>query len=153
VFRSGLPEFRSLQPVWYWLIFLTVILFFFDIALRRIAVQPVEVAVGAQRVWERLRGRAVVVPEAAQFIDRLQSRKAKVSEALEQLRAAKRFEASESTASAPAGAQDEVMVVAPPPQRLAAPPRMAPEKEADAADYASRLLKAKKRVWEERDKE
>jgi uncharacterized membrane protein len=151
VFRSGLPEFRSLQPVWYWLLFIASLLFFFDIAVRRIAVQPNEVAAGAQRVWEKLRGRAVAVTETPQFIDRLQSRKAKVTEALEQLRAAKRFEAPESVGAAPPGAQDEMTVASAPAPRAAVQPRIAPQKEEEAADYASRLLKAKKRVWEERD--
>ena len=32
-------------------------------------------------------------------------------------------------------------------------PGIAPQKEQEAADFASRLMRAKKKVWEERDKD
>ncbi len=154
VFRAGLPQFKSLQPVWYWLVFLTGVLLFFDVAVRRIAIQPAQVAAAGQRVWERLRGRAVEAPQTPQFIERLRSRKAQVGETLDQLRAARRFEPAQHVAEAPRGA-DEVTVAAPrtPASRPAPQPRIGPESQEEAADYASRLLKAKQRVWQERDKD
>src|SRR5262249_48909743 len=33
-FRPGLPRFRSLQAVWFWLLALTAMLLFFDVAVR-----------------------------------------------------------------------------------------------------------------------
>src|SRR6516164_6899806 len=42
VYRTGLPSSKSLQPVWYWLLLLTGILLFCDVAVRRIAVDPRE---------------------------------------------------------------------------------------------------------------
>jgi hypothetical protein len=152
-FRSGLPQFKNLQPVWYWLVFAAGVLLFFDVAVRRVAVQPAEVAGVAQRVWMKLRGRAIIAAETPQFIDRLQSRKAQVSQTLEQLRAARRFEPSEQLAEAPAGADVMTPVAPPTPARPAPQQRIAPEREAEAADYASRLLKAKKRVWQQRENE
>ena len=153
VFRAGLPQFKNLQPAWYWLVFLTAILLFFDVAVRRIAIHPDEVAAFAQGVWGRLRGRAVLAAQTPQFIDRLQSRKAQVSEALEHLRAAKRFEPREAVAAAPPGADQEVAVATLDKPRTADQSRIAPQKEQEPADYTSRLLKAKQRVWEEREKE
>ena len=58
VFRSGLPQFKNLQPIWFWLVFFAGVGLFFDVAVRRIAIQPAEVATVAERVWSRLRGRA-----------------------------------------------------------------------------------------------
>jgi hypothetical protein len=147
-----LPQFRNLQPIWYWLVFFTGVGLFFDVAVRRIAVQPAEAAAAAVRVWERLRGRAGAIVQAPEFIDRLQSRKAKVSEALEQLRAARRFDGGERVVAAPGGADELAGAgVGAPSTRPAAPPRIAPEKQEEPVDYASRLMKAKQRVWQERE--
>jgi hypothetical protein len=151
LFRSGLPQFKNLQPVWFWLVFLAGVGLFFDVAVRRIAIQPAEAAVAAERVWSQLRGRAAAAVQTPQFIDRLQSRKAQVSEALEQLRAAKRFEGGDRPVSVPAGAE-EAEAGAPRFQspRVPAQQRLGPEAQKEATDYASRLLKAKKRVWQDR---
>src|SRR5207244_13045942 len=74
VFRSGAPRVKSLQPIWFWLVLLTGILLFFDVAVRRIAIEPLAVAVAAQRFWDRLRGRAVGKDTTPQFLDRLKTR-------------------------------------------------------------------------------
>src|SRR5207245_1885159 len=154
VFRSGLPQFKNLQPIWFWLVFFAGVGLFFDVAVRRIAIQPSEAAGAAERVWSKLRGRAAAAVQTPQFIDRLKSRKAQVSEALEQLRAARRFEGGDRPVSVPEGAE-EAEVTAPRSQipRGPAQQRIGPEARQEATDYASRLLKAKKRVWQERDKE
>src|SRR5262249_26067502 len=120
--------------------------------VRRIAVQPAEAVAAAEQVWERMRGRAAEASDTPQFMDRLQSRKAQVASTLDQLRAARRFEPGERTVSAPAGADEATAVMdRPAAPRVAAQQRMAPDKQEEAADYASRLLKAKKRVWQERE--
>jgi uncharacterized membrane protein len=153
VFRAGLPQFKNLQPVWFWLVFFAGVLLFFDVAVRRIALQPAEVVAYASGVWERLRGRATREEQTPQFIDRLQSRKLQVSEALDQLRAARRFDAGEAPATAPPGAEAGTAAGPRPPVTQPSPqPQLAPESSQEAADYASRLLKAKKRVWQEREK-
>lgn len=153
-FRPGLPRFRSLQPIWFWLALVTAILLFLDVAVRRIAIEPMEVAGAAQRVWGRLRRRAAVADTTPQFLDRLKSRKAQISEALDKSRAAQRFDAGDAPiASAPAGADAPTEAPKPLTRKPTAQPQISPDKEQEAVDYASRLLKAKKRVWEERDKE
>lgn len=155
VFRPGLPQFKNLQPIWYWLVFIAATALFFDVAVRRIAVQPAEAASAATRAWYRLRGRASMLTESPQFIDRLRNRKAQVSEALDQLRAAKRFEPSEREAPAPAVFGEEAggttATAAPP--RPVPRPQITPEKKGEETDYASRLMRAKKRVWEERTRD
>jgi uncharacterized membrane protein len=149
VFRSGLPQFKNLQPVWYWLVFFAGVGLFFDVATRRIAIQPEEAWNAADRFWSRLRGRAPTAEQTPQFMDRLQSRKAQVSETL---KAARRFEAGERPADAPAGAEEAATGTTPLNPPIPKPP-IAPEKEQEGTDYASRLLKAKKRVWQDREKE
>jgi hypothetical protein len=151
--RTGLPPSRNLQPIWYWLLLVAGILMFFDVGVRRVAIDPREVATAAQRTWERLRGRAAAATEPVEFLERLKSRKAQVVEAIDRTKGTRRFEGSEApAAAAPLGAQEEVLT-APEAPRAAPPPGLEPKLEKEAADYTSRLLKAKKRVWEERDKE
>jgi len=153
VFRSGLPQFKNLQPVWYWLVFLTAVGLFFDVAVRRIALQPAEAIAAGTRLWGRLRGRATQAAQTPQFIDRLKSRKAQVGEKLEHLRATRRFEGGEGTVPVAPGAEEVLTTSA----TSSAPPRLAPqispEVQQEPVDYASRLLKAKKRVWQEREEE
>jgi uncharacterized membrane protein len=153
VFRPGLPQFKNLQPIWYWLVFFAGVLLFFDVAVRRIALEPVAVAAAAERVWLRLRGRANEIVQTPEFMDRLQSRKLQVGDTLEQLRSARRFEGGELVGAAPPGADEAAAAQGSLPATRVAPPRIAPDKKEDAADYASRLMKAKERVWQERDKE
>jgi hypothetical protein len=114
--------------------------------------------------WKKLRGQDVVKSSA--FLDKLKTRKAEVDEQLDRSRFASRFE---TTAPAPAQetrpaaspigepllegarAEDRIRVARP-----AAPAAggLAPEARApEEASYTNRLLKAKQRVWEERDKD
>jgi uncharacterized membrane protein len=151
--RTGLPPSKTLQPIWYWLLLLTGLLLFFDIAVRRIAVDPTEVFGKVQGIWERLRGRTAKVETTPQFMDRLKSRKEQISESLERSRGARRFEAGDAPVAAPAGADVVTPSAASAPVRPV--PRLRPETkpEEEAGDYASRLMKAKKKVWEQREQE
>jgi len=153
VFRSGLPQFKNLQPVWYWLVFLTAVGLFFDVAVRRIALQPAEAIAAGTRLWDRLRGRAAQAVQTQQFIDRLKSRKAQVEEKLEHLRATRRFEGGEATVPVAPGAGEVLTAAASGSAPPRPAPKMAPETQQEPVDYASRLLKAKKRVWQEREEE
>ena len=83
-------------------------------------------------------------------MSRLRSRKAEVDRSLESRRAATRFEPDANVAVDPsvvAAAEARSTEPGAPPK---APPKPVAEPEAD--DYTSRLLKAKKKVWEEREK-
>lgn len=150
VFRPGLPQFKELQSMWYWLVLAACICLFFDVANRRIAVQPAEVAVAAERIWHYLRHRSAPALATPQFIDRLKSRKQSVVESIDEKRSARRFDDEGMEPSAPIHVAAERGPATPAPPR----PRSLPESPADAPaeDYASRLMKAKKKVWEEREK-
>jgi uncharacterized membrane protein len=150
VFRPGLPTYKTLQPIWYWLLFLAAAGLFFDVAVRRIAVDLRPALVTVAATWDRLRGRTPAAVKLPEYFDRLRSRKAQVGEALKQPTASRRFEADET---APA-------VAAPPgadalPDRPEAAPRRTerPRAPGDEADYLSRLKKAKKRAMEGRENE
>jgi hypothetical protein len=153
VFRAGLPQFKNLQPIWYWLVFLTTVALFFDVAVRRIAIQPTEAVSAAEKVWSRLRGRAAETAQVPQFIERLRSKKAQVAATLDQLHAARRFEGGERAVAAPPGATEVVGAKPTRPPEPAPEKKIEPEREPAPADYASRLLKAKQKIWEERTKD
>lgn len=153
VYRRGLPMNLSNQPIWFWLVLATAITLFFDIAVRRIALEPEAVSTAAAALWGRLRGH---VPQAAaqpQFFDRLRSRKEQVGESIDKGRAGTRFEGGMGPTDVPTGADPMGSRASSPPPKAETQPGVAPDKEQDAADFASRLMKAKKKVWEERDKD
>jgi uncharacterized membrane protein/Mg-chelatase subunit ChlD len=150
VYRAGVPKVRSLLPLWFWLLFVTAILLFFDVAARRLSLEMPEVVAGADRLWRRLRGLPIEEAEP-EFMDRLQTRKAQAGAGMAASRAARRFEGE--------GGEDFPQVIdatgptAPPPRpRPAAGPAPGPQTEAEAGDFASRLARAKKRALEERNK-
>lgn len=160
VFRKLPQAHLSLQPLWHWLVALAALALFFDVAIRRIAFEPTVVWHKGVALWERLRGRQAAVTKADAFLERLKSRKAQVGETIEKEKAQKRFEATPGAAPvvsdagatpvvSDAGAtvltQDAGKPKPPSPQPAAKP------KEAE--DYATRLLKAKRRALEDRDKE
>ncbi len=152
--REGLPPAKSFQPIWYWLLVMAGVLLLFDVAIRRIAINPAEVAVAAQKGWQKLRGQSVRADETPQFLERLKSRKAQISETIGKEKATRRFEGEPVlTGATLRGADEGPTAPSRPTARPTPQPRIAPEKEHEAADYASRLMKAKKRVWEEREKE
>jgi uncharacterized membrane protein len=154
VFRPTSPRFFPLQPIWYWLLVTAGVVLFCDVAVRRIALEPLVLVTKAQAVWDRLRGRRQVAERVPEFIERLKSRKVQIGESMQRERATRRFEPGEGPVAAPSGGAE---LAEPPPSRpaRAAPrPTLAPHQEGEEpADYASRLLKAKKRVWQDRDKD
>src|SRR5262249_41145846 len=103
---------------------------------------------GAQRVWDRLRGTAAPREAAAEFFERLRSRKAQVGQSLEQGRSARRFEGEGTSAPPPPGADETRPAAEPPP----APKPAAPQPSEPKEDYASRLMRDKQRAMEEREK-
>src|SRR5207249_3016793 len=115
-----------------------------------------EVTAVAQTWWDRLRGRHTAAPRAAEFFDRLKSRKAEVGEALQKsTKAARRFDGEGGPVVAPPGAEatpapsDQPRRPAP---RPATPGGVGPQAEKAPQDYASRLMQAKRKAMEERDK-
>jgi uncharacterized membrane protein len=147
LFRPGLVQSKSLQPIWFWLVFTASVLLLLDVAVRRIAIDPVVAIAAAQRVWDHLRGVAAPREVAAEFFDRLRSRKAQVGQTLDQSRAARRFEGE--AASAPPPGADESKPV---PVQRPAPRTASAAQQEQKDDFASRLMRAKRRAMEEREK-
>jgi hypothetical protein len=145
-FRHDLPKATSSQETWHWLVLMASCVFLGDVFIRRVSVHfdwlpPLLV---------RLRDfilRRQAAPAQPQYIERLKSRKAEVAGRLDQLRAATRFELP---AQVPADVKplDELAPPAPP-EPKGQGPSLAPEKKEEET-YTERLLKAKKKAWEDR---
>jgi hypothetical protein len=147
-FRHDLPKARTSQEAWHYLVLAASCLFFCDVFVRRVTVNLDWVPPLAARVRNRLLGRDGE-PEKVEYMDRLRSRKAEVTGELEQKRAAARFEPA---ADAPV---DTSVIQAEMASTSTAPKPPEPEKKGLAAEqeadtYTSRLLKAKKKVWEDK---
>ena len=149
VFRAAPEVHGSPQPLWPWLVFATAVCLLLDVAVRRVAIQPEVVWSKSVTLWQRLR-RQAVVDDTPAYIERLRSRKAKVSETMDKQKAASKFDAGAiaPTADAPTIATPTAQPEKPPPAK--APP---PKKEEEAGDFASRLMRAKKKAMEDRDKD
>ena len=110
--------------------------------------------------WKKLRGQEVAPP--AEYMEKLKSRKAEVGEQLDRSRAATRFEAPPAVGArpprrraAPAPGSPADAEAGPRGRRPARRPGPRPRRaEGRAAEsYTNRLLKAKQKVWEEREKD
>jgi uncharacterized membrane protein len=150
VFRASPAQSKNLQTIWHWLLVLAGLGLFFDVAVRRIAIDPAMAADAVTAQWERLRGARAAASEQ-KYLERLKSRKEQVAGSLEKEKAAKRFEGSGMPIAPPPTA--EATGVPPPRPQPAPKPRPQAAPEAEKGDYASRLLKAKKRAMEDRDKD
>ncbi len=143
VFRPGLAGSDNQKALWPWLLFVAAVLLLIDVALRRLALERLGIGSALVALWGRLRGRGVAAP-ATTTLDRLQSRKARVSEQL----ASRRFEPTDRPPPpAPPGPSGPRPPAPTPP---AAQPPSQPPAPGEADDYLSRLKRRKKKVWEER---
>jgi len=145
-FRHDLPKATSSQEAWHWLILMASCVFLGDVFIRRVNVGfawlPPLLARARDFVLRRQSA-----PAQPQYIERLKSRKAEVAERLEQLRAATRFELPAQT---PREVKPLDELAPPPPAEPRMPgPTLASEKPEES--YTERLLKAKKKAWEERE--
>jgi uncharacterized membrane protein len=153
----GLINPRSFAALWPLLLWLAACLFLGDVAVRRIAPDTDRMKAALANQWRRLRGQETV--KSSDYMDKLRSRKAEVTEQLDRSRFASRFD----TAAPPTAASTEPLLQGGPiaeakrpdrPASKAASAGLAPDApRAEEASYTNRLLKAKQRVWEEREKE
>jgi len=162
----GLINPRSFAALWPTLLWLAACLFLGDVAVRRIAPDMDRVKLALANEWRRPRGQEAA--RSSDYLDKLRTRKAEVGEQLDRSRFASRFEAPAAAGSGSRGtvaASGEALLEGGPPvQRPRAgrptgtPPGdgagLAPEAPGpEGASYTNRLLKAKQRVWEEREKD
>jgi hypothetical protein len=151
VFRVPEVKSRSSLPFHYWLLFLAAGLLFLDVAVRRLAFDPDQVAENARYVWARLRGQPLPPRVQTDHVDRLQARPVLAGSATSE-RAGRRFEGGEIY-ELPTGidATGPGRPAAQGPRPTPRPTDTGPQPEAPEGDLGD-LLKAKKRVWEERGK-
>ncbi len=149
-FRHDLPKATSNQDAWHYFLLAACCVLFGDVFCRRVHVHFdwVPPLAGRARDWILRRQPKVAAPE---YMQRLQSRKAEVSDHFDQLRAVTRFEPPPETpvdavvledAAKPSGEAKT--------EKRAAPSLGQPKAEAES--YTERLLKAKKKAWDDREK-
>ena len=113
---------------------------------RRIALEPLAVWATATTFWGKIRRQDM--PQTTVFLERLQSRKAQVGEGLEKVKAARRFEPGEIAPAAPEGI---IASARPTESPKKTPPNVKKPAEKEE-DFATRLMRAKKKAMEDRDK-
>jgi hypothetical protein len=152
-FRHNLQKATSRQDVWHWLLLLGACVFFADVFNRRVTID----LSWARPYWTRFLDKVLrrePAPAPTATMERLRSRKAAIAQQIDERRAAVRFEPRPDAPSAPAASSvlDEAAGERAPPRRPSAPGHELSSQAEEPEDYTSRLLKAKKRVWEERPK-
>jgi hypothetical protein len=146
-YRRDLPQAVASQDIWPWLVLLASCVFFADVFVRRVQVDLRWLVPIWARFAEVVLGRERYEP-APETMSRLRSRKAEVDRSLESRRAATRFEPD---AAVPIDPYALEAAEAKPAAPGAASPTPKPVAEAEPEDtYTSRLLKAKKQVWQDR---
>jgi hypothetical protein len=145
-FRENPISQQSLQPLWHWLVVLAACFLLCDVATRRIAIEPAAAWAAAAAFWGRVR-RQEIPQQTTVFLERLQTRKAEVGESIAKEKASKRFEAS-TAAPLP-----EITTPAPKPAEVQKKPPAPKKAEEPQDDFATRLMRAKKKAMEERDKD
>jgi hypothetical protein len=152
-FRHDLPKATSSQDIWHLLALAAACLFFADVLVRRVNVNFAWVSPLARRAWDFVLRRQPL-PVKPEYMERLRSRKAEVEDRIAQLRAATRFEMPEKAEIFPLppgegwGEGEPRSAVAEKP----APPALTPEQKEEEG-YTERLLKAKKKAWENKARE
>jgi len=149
---------RAYADLWPSLLWLSAFLFLGDVAVRRVAPDVDRIRKSFADQWKKLRGQEVV--PSVEYMEKLKGKKAEVGEQLERSRASTRFEApppaTGETVSAGEALLEGKLPTDPTTTHRTTPtgPSLAPDapKPPEAESYTNRLLKAKKRVWEERDK-
>ncbi len=146
-FRRDLPPATSTQPIWHLVALAAACLFLADVFVRRVHLSFAWVAPLAVTAVRKVLRRPVEAAPSP-VMARLRSRKAEVTQSLEQRRAAARFEpAPDAPTTEPkliAEAIDEPLDK-PKADKPTAP--IAPDAASEEDSYTSRLLKAKKKVW------
>ena len=146
-FRHDLAKATSSREAWHWLVLWASCVFLADVFVRRVHVHFAWVPPLAARLRDWVLRRQPP-PAQAQYIERLRSRKAEVATQLEQLRTATRFEPPPDVS-----ADAKIVEEAAPAVEKPAGPSIVPETKSEEESYTERLLRAKKKVWEERKKE
>jgi uncharacterized membrane protein len=145
LFRPVPDPVRGMQPLWPYLVALACLLLLCDVAVRRLAIDLPELAEKAEKIWARLRGRAMPPPEAAESLQTPRPEPTASSSDL----ASRRFEGGPVTVPPPGADQPS----RPTTQQPGTAPQPSTPQPQQPEDYLEAMRRAKRRVWEERDKE
>ena len=148
---------KGFSDLWPNLLFLACALFLCDVGVRRVALDVDRIKKSALDQWKKLRGQEVA--PRVEYMEKLRSRKAEVSDQLDRSRFAARFEVSPAAPPSPplneplleaTGGTETPRTPRPP----TAGPGLVPDPKAPAPEsYTNRLLRAKQKVWEDREKD
>jgi hypothetical protein len=153
-YRHNLAKAISRQDIWPLVLLVTAGVFFGDVLVRRVTVHFYWIGPALAWLWARaLRRPQEEAPD--ERMERLRSRKAEVSEQLEERRAAARFEPQADEAGGrPRASLEDVLQEAGGAPPTAAPPRAAADQGQPGTpaekSYTERLLEAKKQAWKEK---
>jgi hypothetical protein len=153
-FRRDLPKAVASQDIWHWLVLVGSCVFLADVFVRRVQISFLWMAPIWTRALDTVLRRERQAP-APEVMNRLRSRKAELDRSIESRRAATRFEPDAAMPADPAAlATAEAKATTPRPASPAgnADSSTAPDKPQPDA-YTSRLLKAKKQVWKDRNED
>lgn len=147
-YRRDRPSRVRLDDNWPIFLLACLVAFLADVAVRRIAIQPSAIRAFFAKSWARLRRRPIPA-EAATTIERLRGRKQQVDASLTQRR---EFVAPTSSSTAPSVLPEPDHSPAPTSTDVSpAPPSAQSMPSEQETGHMSRLLKAKRKVWEDRD--
>ncbi|WP_425400495.1 VWA domain-containing protein [Aeoliella sp.] len=148
-YRRDMPPAVSTQSIWPWMVVLASTLFFGDVFIRRVQIGFEWLKPMWAYIDEKLLGREreAAVPAT---MSRLQSRKAEVQKQYESRRAETRFEAPDEVEPTDEPSPLEAMDSPAAERPKQAPAPKVGEGEKEEESYTSRLLKAKKDVWKDK---
>ena len=150
-FRRDLPDAVANQDIWPTLVMLASCLFFADVFVRRVQIHFNWIPDTWNWVAARVLGRSGPI-EAEATIERLRSKKAEVDRELAGRQHAVRFTPSGEQGVADKTLEDFAAPSSSRPNKPAAAPTEDPAVD-DQESYTSRLLKAKRQVWQDRDQD
>ncbi|MEK6238357.1 MAG: hypothetical protein N2C14_26875, partial [Planctomycetales bacterium] len=148
-FRHDMPEATSSQDAWHWLVMAAAALFFFDVLNRRVAIGVGWLVPILSAAWSRLRGRDPQ-PVESEYMDRLRGKKAELTQRIEKQRASARFEVDLERQDYDHAVEEASAPEPPSPSRPAASSDGVAAGEPEEESYTDRLLRAKKKVWDDR---
>ena len=125
-------------------------LFFADVFNRRVTVDLSWAKPYFTRALDKVLRREPA-PVASPTMERLRSRKAALTQQLDERRASVRFEPTPDAPMETKAFEETTQSPSPRPKPAAPSQQIGPQ-SAEQEDYTSRLLKAKKRVWDDRPK-
>ncbi|MCH2116581.1 MAG: VWA domain-containing protein [Pirellulales bacterium] len=150
-FRRDLSNTVASRNIWPLLLLLASCVFLADVFVRRVHVSFAWMAPWWTILLGRLLGRDPELPPK-ETMNRLQSRKAELSQRLENRRSHTRFESTtEGNPQVADAAAPETTPRPEAPQTKNGKKSLAEQEATDEDSYTSRLLKAKKQVWKDRE--